>query len=283
MKKIKTTDITTSAAMPVKQGTLDHLQSAYQEIGGALYLSSNRVNILPEIVFGCKLTQVSSNWSITAGAVYYALTNEIYLCDAASGTLGVGQDIIGTITTTNLTAANADPVEFSNGLTYHVHEINKMVWSSGTSGPSVTTYNSIKNLRKGYFQTLSYSAAYLTANVGNWTVPSSSDFIVSVSIIGVQAIVDIQINNYTNTNSAAVTLSLELIVSGLNIIRNTMAVGFVDDLGGAKIAQLEGVVGTRTINITILSGIDNPTFTNFNANGAGKLRGQITLEIDSLI
>jgi hypothetical protein len=282
MKIIKTTDITTSAAMPVKQGTLDHLQSAYREIGGALYLSSNRINILPEIVFGCKLTQVGSNWSITAGAVYIALTNEIYLCDAASGTLGVGQDIIGTITTTNVTAANADPVEFSNGSSYDVHEINKMVWSSGTSGPSVTTYNSIKNLRKGYFQTLSYSAAYLTANVGNWTVPSSSDFIVSVSIIGVQAIVDIQINNYTNTNSAAVTLSLELIVSGLNIIRNTMAVGFVDDLGGAKIAQLEGVVGTRTINITILSGIDNPTFTNFNANGAGKLRGQITLEIDTL-
>jgi hypothetical protein len=279
MKKIKTTDITTTAAMPVKQGTLNHLQSAYQEILAALYLSNNRVNI-SAIVWGCKLTQVGSNWTISAGAVYSAVTNEIYLCDTTSGTLGVGQDIVGTITTTNLTAANADPVEFSDGSNNNVHLIEKIVWSSASSG---TTYNSFKNLRTGYFQTLGYSAAWLTANVGNWTVPSSSDFIVSVSIIGVQAIVDIQINNYTNTNSAAVTLSLELAVTNLNIIRNTNSIGFVDDLGGAKIAQLEGVVGTRTINITILSGIDNPTFTNFNANGAGKLRGQITLEIDTLI
>jgi hypothetical protein len=278
MKKIKTTDITTSAAMPVKQGTLNHLQSAYTEILSALYLSSNRVNIIA-IVWGCKLTQVGSNWTISAGAVYFALTNEIYLCDTTSGTLGVGQNIVGTITTTNLTAANADPVQFSDGSNNNVHLIEKMVWSSASSG---TTYNSFKNLRTGYFGTLGYSASLLTANVGNWTVPSSSDFIVSVSIIGVQAIVDIQINNYTNTNSAAITLSLELSVTNLNIIRNTNAIGFVDDLGGAKIAQLEGVVGTRTINITILSGIDNPTFTNFNANGAGKLRGQITLEIDSL-
>jgi hypothetical protein len=265
--------------MPVKQGTLDHLQSAYQEILSSLYLSNNRLNI-NAIVWGCKLTQVGSNWTISAGAVYFAITNEIYLCDTTSGTLGVGQDIVGTITTTNVTAANADPVQFSDGSNNTVHLIEKIVWSSASSG---TTYNSFKNLRTGYFATLGYSASWLTANVGNWTVPSSSDFIVSVSIIGVQAIVDIQINNYTNTNSAAVTLSLELSVTGLNIIRNTNAIGFVDDLGGAKIAQLEGVVGTRTINITILSGIDNPTFTNFNANGAGKLRGQITLEIDTLI
>jgi hypothetical protein len=278
MKKIKTTDISTSAAMPVKQGTLDHLQSAYTELFQGLSVSLIQ-NIIG-IPFGCKLTQTGLNWSITSGLVYYS--GELYLADSASGTLGVGESIYGTITTTNLTAANADPVEFSNGSSYNVHQIRKMVWSSGTSGTQL--YSVLNAVRIATFQPITYNASYLTANVGNWTVSSGSDFIVSVSIVGSQAIVDIQINNYTNSNSAAVTLSLSLAsLSGLKILRNTMSIGFVDDTGGAKIAQLEGVVGTSTINITILSGIDNPTFTNFNAATAiGKLRGQITLEIDSL-
>ena len=101
MKKIKTTDITTTAAMPVKQGTLDHLQSAYQEILAVLYLGINQ-NLLG-VVFGCRLTQSGSNWSITAGVVYNGFTGEIYLCDAASGVLGVGETIRGNIITTNLT------------------------------------------------------------------------------------------------------------------------------------------------------------------------------------
>jgi hypothetical protein len=209
MKKIKTTDITTSAAMPVKQGTLDHLQSAYTEILASLYLAINN-NFIGGTLWGCKLTQAGSNWSITAGAVYN--NGEIYLCDAASGTLGVGESIFGNLTTTNLTAANADPVQFSNGSSYNVHEIRKFVWVSGTTGS--IAFASLKT-RTGTFANISYSAAYLTANVGTWTVGSSADFIVSVSVIGVQAIVDIQINNYTNSNSAAVTLSLNIPITGL--------------------------------------------------------------------
>ena len=281
MKKIKTTDISTSAAMPVKQGTLDHLQSAYQEILSVLYLGLNP-NLLG-VVFGCRLTQSGSNWSITAGAVYNAFTSEIYLCDAASGVLGVGENIIGTITTTNLTAANADPVQFSNGLTYNVHQINKYVWSSGTSG---TEFSSFDASRIGTFTNIPYDAANMTANVGTWTIGSGADWKVSASVIGVNADVSFEINNYTNSNSAAVTLSLDLVwptgLGGiLKIKRNTKAIAFVDDTGGAKIAQVEGVVGTSKINITILSGIDNPTFTNFNAATAiGQLKGQITLELE---
>jgi hypothetical protein len=281
MKKIKTTDITTSAAMPVKQGTLDHLQSAYQEILASLYLGVNQ-SILG-VVWGCRLTQSGSNWSITAGAVYYF--GEIYLCDAAAGVLGVGETIRGNITTTNLTAANADPVEFSNGLTYSVHEIQKIVWSSGTSG---LLFSSFDGSRIGTFTNIPYDAANMTANVGTWTIGSGADWKVSASVIGVNADVSFEINNYTNSNSAAVTLSLDLVwpsgFSGiLKIKRNTKAIAFVDDTGGAKIAQVEGVVGTSKINITILSGIDNPTFTNFNAATAiGQLKGQITLELEPL-
>lgn len=281
MKKIKTTDISTSAAMPVKQGTLDHLQSAYTEMLAALSLSLNPT--LLGSLYGCRLTQSGSNWSLTAGAVYYL--GEIYICDSASGILGVGENIYGTITTTNLTAANADPVEFSNGLTYNVHEIRKIVWSSGTTG---ILFSTIDANRIGTFTVIPYDAANMTANVGTWTIGSGADWKVSASVIGVNADVSFEINNYTNSNSAAVTLSLDLVWPGgfggiLKIKRNTKTIAFIEDTGGAKIAQVEGVVGTSKLNITILSGIDNPTFTNFNAATAiGQLKGQITLELESV-
>jgi hypothetical protein len=278
MKKIKTTDITTSAAMPVKQGTLDHLQSAYTEIiqGFALQMLSQSQR---GIIYGCIKTQTGLNWSITAGYVYY--NGEIYLCDAANGTLGAGQSIWGTITTTNLTATNADPVEFSNGLTYNVHEIRKIVWSSATSGTDL--FSIFDNSRFGKFYADNYSAGKLTANVGTWTIASSADWSVLYAINGRSITYDIQITNYTNNNSAAVTLYLEL-EAGFIPSRDMIAIGFVDDTGGAKLAQLKAVTGSNLLEIKILSGIDNPTFTNFNAATAiGVLKGQITFEIEAAI
>jgi hypothetical protein len=274
MKKIKTTDITTSAAMPVKQGTLDHLQSAYTELfqGFALQMISS---LSQGIIYGCRNTQLGANWSITSGYVYY--NNEIFLCDAANGTLGAGQSIYGTITTTNLTAANADPVEFSNGLTYNVHEIRKIVWSSGTSG--TVLFTTIDNNRFGRWFSQNYSSTYLTANVGTWTIGSGADWNVKYNIIGKTVTVCIEILNYTNNNSAAVSLGLQL--EGFLIAeRDIIAIGFVDDTGGGKLAQIKAVANSNILEITILSGIDNPTFTNFNAATAiGKLKGQITFEI----
>jgi hypothetical protein len=273
MKKIKTTDITTSAAMPVKQGTLDHLQSAYTEIiqGFALQM----VGGANGIIFGCIKTQVGLNWSITAGYVYY--NGEIYLCDAANGTLGAGQSIYGTITTTNLTATNADPVEFSNGLTYNVHEIRKIVWSSNTTGTQL--FSALDTFRLGRWLPRGYSSSYMTANVGTWTIASSADWSVLYSIIGNTVTVCIQIKDYTNSNSAAVSLGLEL-ETFLIAKRDVVALGFVDDTGGGKLAQIKAVTDSNILEITILSGFDNPTFNNFNAATAiGKLRGQITFEI----
>jgi hypothetical protein len=273
MKKIKTTDISTSAAMPVKQGTLDHLQSAYKEIiqGLALQMVKGGNGIL----YGCIKTQTGLNWSITSGYVYY--NGEVYLADAASGVLSGGQSIYGTITTTNLTAANADPVEFSDGSNNNVHLIEKFVWSSNTTGTQL--FSALDTFRLGRWITRSYSSSYMTANVGTWTIASSSDWSVLYSINGNTVTVCIQIKDYTNSNSAAVSLGLEL--EGFLIAkRDVVALGFVDDTGGGKLAQIKAVTDSNILEITILSGFDNPTFNNFNAATAiGKLRGQITFEI----
>jgi hypothetical protein len=273
MKKIKTTDISTSAAMPVKQGTLDHLQSAYKEIiqGLALQMVKGGNGIL----YGCINTQTGLNWSITSGYVYY--NGEVYLCDAASGVLSGGQSIWGTITTTNLIAANADPVEFSDGSNNNVHLIEKFVWSSNTTGTQL--FSVLDTFRLGRWITRSYSSSYMTANVGTWTIASSADWSVLYSINGNTVTVCIQIKDYTNSNSAAVSLGLEL-ESFLVAKRDVVALGFVDDTGGGKLAQIKAVTDSNILEITILSGFDNPTFNNFNAATAiGKLRGQITFEV----
>jgi len=273
MKKIKTTDITTSAAMPVKQGTLDHLQSAYKEIiqGLALQMVKGGNGIL----YGCIKTQTGLSWSITSGYVYY--NGEVYLSDAASGVLSGGQSIWGTITTTNLTAANADPVQFSDGSNNNVHLIEKFVWSSNTTGTQL--FSVLDTFRLGRWIPRSYSSSYMTANVGTWTIASSADWSVLYSINGNTVTVCIQIKDYTNSNSAAVSLGLEL-ETFLIAKRDVVALGFVDDTGGGKLAQIKAVTDSNILEITILSGFDNPTFNNFNAATAiGKLRGQITFEI----
>lgn len=134
MKKIITTGITTAVGMPVKSGTIEHLQAAYQEALTALA----RMNIIGYdaskiyVLYGCVNSGTGANFVISAGAVFY--NGEIYLVPAATFTTSGGNVAIGTITTTYFTAINADPVEFTDAILRSVHEIRQIVISSGTSG-----------------------------------------------------------------------------------------------------------------------------------------------------
>jgi hypothetical protein len=275
MKKIKTTDITTTAAMPVKQGTLDHLQSAYTEIvqGFSLQMLSQAPR---GIIYGCILTQVGSNWSITSGYIYS--NGEIYLADATSGVLSGGQSIFGTITTTNLTAANADPVEFSNGSSYNVHEIRKIVWSSGTSGTD--TYTNYNNNRFGRWFAYTYSSSYLTANVGTWTIASSADWNVKFNSIGRTITLAIDINNFKLSGTAN-TLYLQTLFTAS---KDITAVGFASDDINTKIVSIKAATGSNILEIKVLSGISS-TNANFATGPTfmGKLYGQITFETEAYI
>lgn len=139
MKKVKTSDISNSAQLPVKQGTLNHLQSSYQEViaaimqniegGGSLYSNFT-------ILYGCQLTISGGNYTVSEGAICY--NGEVFLVDAVGTTANPsgGQTRICRIVTTFLTAANADPVTFTDGNTYNVHEIRKIVIGNGTNATS---------------------------------------------------------------------------------------------------------------------------------------------------
>jgi hypothetical protein len=143
MRKLITTNITDTVGMPVKAGTWDHLQLAYQEALNAIML-----NIIPNyqantgyILFGCVNTGSGSSFIISAGAIFY--NGEIFLVPAATFTAAGGQTAVANITTTQYTSSDrADPVTFTNGTNYNIHNIRQLVYTSAVSGSGAFDFGS---------------------------------------------------------------------------------------------------------------------------------------------
>lgn len=174
MKKIDTTPITDAAQMTVKQGTLDHIQSAYQEMGSAILANIAQANTLTSItgiIYGCRLTISGGNYTVTEGAILY--NGEVFLVDAVASTANPsgGNTRIAKIVTTFLTAANADPVTFTDGSNNNVHQIRKIVIENGTNATSgyIADYANIRRLSSSNVEagTDSFSGTYTFSLDGN--------------------------------------------------------------------------------------------------------------------
>jgi hypothetical protein len=208
MKKINTSPITTGSAMPFKSGSLEHLQSAYQEplidIVQTLQ-AKNDVEAFPNystpiIMYGCRWTGLG----VSQGVVAYG--TELYRAQAVNITLGVGQVVVGTITTTYFTGTNADPVTFSDSTNNNVHEIREIVWSAGTSG-TPGTFDFDDCIMFNEWTTIPYSASYMGAQAGNWTLPGgASDWEVKYKQQGRTIFINFYVNN--STVSASTTYLL---------------------------------------------------------------------------
>lgn len=137
MKKLKTSDISTTVGFPVKSGTLQHIQAAYQEamssIIQGLGVDLSKVTIL----YGCvNSTPGGATFTISAGAVFY--NGEIYLVDAATLVTAGPNVVVGVLDTTFFTATNADPVQFTDLSSKNVHEIRKIKLQLGLSGSGIS-------------------------------------------------------------------------------------------------------------------------------------------------
>jgi len=276
MKIIKTTDITTGVAMPIKKGTLDHLQSAYTENFADIIQTFEARNdteafpnfTTPVIMYGCRRTGLG----VSQGALIYG--TEIFRCPAASITLGFGQVVIGTITTTNLTATDADPVEFSNAATYNVHEIRQIVWSAGTSGSG--DFDLDDCLMWGRWIDVTYSSSYLGAATGNWTLPGgATDWQVRYKQVGRTVTIDFYVFNST---LSADTASIKLLLPfNAKFLKDHHAVCYYQNPAATPQA---GVCRVRAIATTTdLEFI--PATTTWKADaGTVDVYGQITVELD---
>lgn len=124
--------------MPIKAGTLQHLQLAYQECINAL--ARNAVGRATDttrgyILFGCVNSGTTGSMNVSAGAIFYA--GEVYLVDAF--TLTVANTAVGAITTTSYTVS-ADPVAFTDGVSRNVHDVRKITFSDAASGSGIFNF-----------------------------------------------------------------------------------------------------------------------------------------------
>jgi hypothetical protein len=288
MKKIKTTDIIAGSAMPLKSGSLNHLQSANQEgifsLAQSELFQRNGVSAgyaNPQALYGLAYTVSGSTWAIESGCLVFG--TEMYLCDTTLGiNLGVGQVVVGTITTTYLTATNADPVIFSDSTSNNVHEIRKIVWSAGVSGSGSFDFVNMQYLGRWIEQT--YSAGDLsTSNASTWTIPAgATNFKVKTQRRGSTMIVDFYILNSTiasvfgSTNPTYLSLTLNI---ADRIKGNFRSVCYYQNPAAspaAGIATVLAVDGTRELRFT-----PSVVGTWQFEIGTVDVYGQITIELDN--
>lgn len=143
MKKINTSNVTSTAKQPLLGRSITHLTEGIVETFDSVLkkiiysYSAGDVVILEGLVDS---GTVGVNFNISAGSVYY--NGEVYQVAAASGVYA-GTVAVLTLTTTY---QSGDPVQFTDGSTHNVHEINKMVISNAVSGSGTKDYTSCKKL-----------------------------------------------------------------------------------------------------------------------------------------
>lgn len=149
MKKILTNSITTAVGMPLKSGSLDHLQAAYTEAIGEVGKAIAGSGYLPDTVYilsGLVNTGSGSNYIISAGSVFY--NNEVFLVPAATFTTTGLQVPVGVITESFFSDVSADPVTFTDGTPRNVHQIRQVILQAGGSTTGIGIYTNFISTTK---------------------------------------------------------------------------------------------------------------------------------------
>lgn len=148
MKKINTSNVTSTSRQPLlgrsvthlKEGTMENDDSLVKAILEGISSTTYTTNV-PLILFGCvntgNLSGAGLPYAISAGAIYY--NGEIYQVAAASGTITGANVVLLTITTTY---QMGDPVTMTDGSLKNVHEIVTMNVSENTSGSGTADFSS---------------------------------------------------------------------------------------------------------------------------------------------
>lgn len=166
MKILKTSDINNSNAMPVKSGTLDFIQQSHKETVAGLFS-----NLVPNpdantiyVVSGCINLDNLPAHNITSGILFY--NGEIFEFDGAVFTLTGLQKAYAKIETTQYTT-NADPVQFTDGVSRNVHNIRKIVIQNTITSSGLPEFKDFINVGawlKGDTKEVVCDSTYLNTN-----------------------------------------------------------------------------------------------------------------------
>lgn len=142
MRLLDVSAVTGSTGVPLKSGSLTHLQLAYQEIVNAsvtAIIGSNYNASKVYILFGCQNTGSGLNYLISAGAVFYNGT--VYLVAGTSFTASAGQVAVGTVTLSFYSGTNADPVTFTDTIPRNIHQNYTMVFAAAAAGSGTSDFS----------------------------------------------------------------------------------------------------------------------------------------------
>jgi len=252
MRKIKTSDITTGVGMPIKSGTLDQLQLAYQEALDALAklnvgLSANDSTNY-HVLYGCVNSGSGTSYVISAGAIYY--NGEIYLTSAQNITTTGSNVVVGTITTT-FNTTNADPVTFTDSSSKNVHEIRKIVWSNASSGSGNVNFSSIKYYTYQFRGNVGNTGMYFLNGTGTFGSQQTLDYKRIGDSVFLQYGIKITPATYT---SGYLTIVVPLPV-GVGIDPNTFA-------GNICYAEIDATMAISAGKVLVLNSSSPFSFVN---------------------
>jgi hypothetical protein len=123
MKKLNTSAVSTTNGLPVKAGSLVHIQSAYTEVLAETLkgvIGADYSPTAPYRVAGL----INTAGAVSAGSIFYG--GEVYLVDAFS----LPSPANAALSTTYFTDISADPVAFTDGTPRNIHEIRKIVFGA---------------------------------------------------------------------------------------------------------------------------------------------------------
>ena len=148
MKKIDSSNITSSVLQPFTKTTWDYLQASYKELieqictGMAPSAPYNSTIVLN----GCIDSGAGASYNISAGMVFYrkfsipATTPECYIVPAFTNIPAPGQ--VPVLKVLNTYDAG-DPIQFSDGNVYNVHLNTTAYWVMGVSGSGICDFGDL--------------------------------------------------------------------------------------------------------------------------------------------
>jgi len=181
MRKLDTSNITDTVGMPIKSGTLIHLQDAYTEAISAIMqsqIAGYNANVA-YVLYGCALTNISTPflplyYNISAGAIFY--NGEVFIAPSFNFQEiailpGQTTTIVATINITSFfTDPTADPVIFTDGNSYNVHQLRTISYGYANSGSGISDFsNFVVIFPSPSWSSLSSALATIPSPVQNYT------------------------------------------------------------------------------------------------------------------
>lgn len=232
MKKILTNSISSGIGMPIKSGVLEHLQNAYTEITAAAIkaLINRKIydNTKVYVLYGVVNSGSNPTVNTTGGAVYF--NGEVYIVDATSFTISGGEVAICQFDVSYYSASNADPVEFTDGVSRNVHQINKIKLLSGGTGTGVADFSDFV-----YLDVINSTDVLTKDNTTSFTPisdyePATKKYVDSKNLVGI--IAKGTTGTIVETGTGVVhTISIGATITGdYNVIFTPISSGGIPDL-----------------------------------------------------